>query len=441
MRARRTAPPCLDPAAAVRPRTGPAYIPAGLLITEDNVQNEQTPATAPVTLPTGRAAGCPFDPPAGLAEVRATGPLARMTYPDGHIGWLATGHAAVRSVLGDPRFSSRYELMHHPFPGGPEGPPAPAPVGDMTGMDAPEHTRFRRLLTGKFTVRRMRQLTDRVAELTAGHLDAMERGGPGVDLVEAFARPLPALMICELLGVPYADRERFQEHAQTIMSMDVSPEEREAAFTAFLGYMAELVAAKRAEPSDDLLGDLAQDSDLTDEELVGVGGFLLAAGLDTTANMIAHGTFALLTHPEQADALRADPDLAPGAVEELMRYLTVAHTGVRTALEDVEVEGVLIRAGESVTLSLEAANRDPERFPDPDTLDVHRKATGHLGFGHGIHQCLGQQLARVEMTVALPALLRRFPTLRLDVPAEEVPLRTEMNVYGVHRLPVTWDEV
>ncbi|MEU6982552.1 cytochrome P450 [Streptomyces sp. NPDC046324] len=404
------------------------------------MQHEPSAHTEPVTIPTQRAAGCPFDPPAGLAELREASPLTRMTYPDGHVGWLATGHSTVRAILGDPRFSSRYELMHYPFPGGPEGPLPPAPVGDMTGMDAPRHTRFRRLLTGKFTVRRMRLLSDRVAEITAEHLDAMERSGPGADLVEAFARPLPALMICELLGVPYADRERFQNHAHTLMSMDVTPEEQYAAFTGLQEYMAELVAAKRAEPSDDLLGDLAQDSDLTDEELVGVGGFLLAAGLDTTANMIAHGTFALLTDPAQADSLRADPDLAPQAVEELMRYLTIAHTGIKSALEDVEVEGRLIRAGESVTLSLEAANRDPERFPDPDRLDVHRKATGHLGFGHGIHQCLGQQLARVEMTVALPALLRRFPTLRLDVPAEEVPLRTNMNIYGVHRLPVTWDE-
>ncbi|MEU6945168.1 cytochrome P450 [Streptomyces sp. NPDC046316] len=404
------------------------------------MQHEPSAHTEPVTIPTQRAAGCPFDPPVGLAELREASPLTRMTYPDGHVGWLATGHSTVRAIMGDPRFSSRYELLHYPFPGGPEGPLPPAPVGDMTGMDAPRHTRFRRLLTGKFTVRRMRLLSDRVAEITAEHLDAMERSGPGTDLVEAFARPLPALMICELLGVPYADRERFQNHAHTLMSMDVTPEEQYAAFTGLQEYMAELVAAKRAEPSDDLLGDLAQDSDLTDEELVGVGGFLLAAGLDTTANMIAHGTFALLTNPAQADALRKDPDLAPQAVEELMRYLTVAHTGVKSALEDVEVEGRLIRAGESVTLSLEAANRDPERFPDPDRLDVHRKATGHLGFGHGIHQCLGQQLARVEMTVALPALLRRFPTLRLDVPAEEVPLRTNMNIYGVHRLPVTWEE-
>ncbi|MEU0276217.1 cytochrome P450, partial [Streptomyces sp. NPDC006307] len=327
----------------------------------------------------------------------------------------------------------------YPFPGGPEGPLPPAPVGDMTGMDAPEHTRFRRLLMGKFTVRRMRLLTERVEEITAEHLDAMERKGPGTDLVEAYARPIPALMICELLGVPYADRERFQQHADTIMTQDVTPEERYAAFVGLQEYMGELVAAKRATPTDDLLGDLAQDSDLTDEELVGIGGFLLAAGLDTTANMIAHGTFALLANPAQAEALRTDPDLAPRAVEELLRYLTVAHTTVKTALEDIELDGLTIAAGDTVTLSLEAANRDPEKFPDPDVLDLRRAATGHLGFGHGIHQCLGQQLARVELTVALPALLRRFPTLRLDVPAGEVPLRTDMNIYGVHRLPVTWD--
>ncbi|MFE7558299.1 cytochrome P450 [Kitasatospora sp. NPDC057500] len=398
-----------------------------------------TSTASPVTIPTQRAAGCPFDPPAGLAELRERDPLARMAYPDGHVGWLATGHSAVRAILADPRFSSRYELMHYPFPGGPEAPLPPAPVGDMTGMDAPEHTRFRRLLAGRFTVRRMRLLTERVEEVTAERLDAMERGGPGADLVEVFARPVPALMICELLGVPYADRERFQDHAETLMTADASPEERYAAMTGLEEYMAELVAAKRAEPADDLLGDLARDSDLTDEELVGLGGFLLAAGLDTTANMIAHGTFALLRNPAQAEALRRDPALAPQAVEELMRYLTIAHTSIRTALEDVEVEGRLIRAGESVTLSLEAANRDPERFPGPDSLDLGRKAVGHLGFGHGMHQCLGQQLARVELTVALPALFDRFPTLRLAVPADEVPLRTNMNIYGVHRLPVTWD--
>ncbi|MEU9122439.1 cytochrome P450 [Streptomyces sp. NPDC048506] len=401
---------------------------------------EQTAGeAAPVPgLPTTRPTGCPFDPPAELARLREERPLRRMTYPDGHVGWLATGYATVRAIFADPRFSSRYELLHFPLPGAPEGGLPPAPVGDLTGIDAPEHTRYRKLLAGKFTVRRMRELTRRVEQITTEHLDAMERQGPTVDLVEAFAQPVPALMICELLGVPSAERETFQRWATTLTDRSSSDEERYAAMTGLQEYLYALVLAKRAEPTDDLLGDLT-GSDLTDEELAGVGAFLLGAGLDTTANMIAHGTFALLSNPDQCAALRDDPGLADQAVEELMRYLTIAHTGVKSALEDVELDGLLIKAGETVTLSMEAANRDPQRFPDPDTLDLRRKATGHLGFGHGIHQCLGQQLARVEMRVALPALLTRFPTLRLAVPPEEVPLRTHANVYGVHALPVTWD--
>jgi cytochrome P450 len=392
----------------------------------------------PVSLPYERPAGCPFDPPAPLAELRARQPLSPMTYPDGHRGRLVTSHSLVRAVLADPRFSSRYELMHYPMPGGPEGELPPAPPGDMTGMDAPEHTRFRRLLAGKFTVRRMRLLTERVEEITAEHLDAMEAQGPGCDLVQAFAQPIPALMICELLGVPFADRDTFHGFVTALMSLDATPDERMAATTGLQEYMYGLVLAKRAEPTDDLLSDLTT-SDLTDEELTGVGGFLLGAGLDTTANMLAHGTFALLRHPDQLAALGDDPALADQAVEELMRYLSIAHTMVRVALEDVELDGQVIKAGETVTLSIQAANRDPERFENPDSLDLRRRATGQLGFGHGIHQCLGQQLARVEMRVALPALLTRFPSLRLAVPAEDVPLRTDMNIYGVHSLPVTWD--
>ncbi|MFH8572625.1 cytochrome P450 [Streptomyces sp. NPDC017993] len=399
-----------------------------------------TGEAAPLSeLPINRPTGCPFDPPAELAQLREEQPLRRMTYPDGHEGWLATGYSTVRAIFADSRFSSRYELMHYPLPGGPEGGLPPAPVGDMTGMDAPEHTRYRKLLAGKFTVRRMRELTDRVEQITEEHLDAMEGQGPSVDLVEAFAQPIPALIICELLGVPSSDREIFQRQALTLTDLRSTEEERYAAWTGLQEYLYALVLAKRADPTDDLLSDLTT-SDLTDEELAGVGGFLLGAGLDTTANMIAHGTFALLSNPDQLAALRDDPGLADQAVEELMRYLTITHTSIKSALEDVELDGRLIKAEETVTLSMEAANRDPRRFPDPDTLDLHRKATGHLGFGHGIHQCLGQQLARVEMRVALPALLTRFPTLRLAVPPEEVPLRTFSTIYGVHQLPVTWDK-
>jgi len=390
-------------------------------------------------LPTARPTGCPFDPPAELAQLREQRPISRMVYPDGHGGWLATSHAAVRAVLADPRFSSRYELMHYPFPGGPFTDLPPAPVGDLTGIDPPEHTRYRKLLTGKFTVRRMRLLTERVEQITAEHLDAMERHGPTVDLLEAFAHPMPAMMICELLGVPYSDRESFQRHAAELSRWDATQEEQHAAYAALQDFVHELVLAKRAEPTDDLLSDLTA-SDLTDSELAGVGSFLLGAGLDTTANMLALGTFALLRNPDQLAALRADPSIADQTVEELLRYLSIAHTGARAALEDVELDGQLIKAGETVTVSIQAANRDPQKFADPDALDLRRQATGHVAFGHGIHQCLGQQLARVEMRVAYPALFSRFPTLRLAVPPEDVPLRTNMNIYGVHQLPVTWDE-
>ncbi|OLR93282.1 cytochrome P450 [Actinokineospora bangkokensis] len=364
-----------------------------------------------------------------------------MAYPDGHVGWLVTGHAQARAVLADPRFSSRYELLHFPLPGFEElGALPPAPVGDMSGVDAPEHTRYRRLLAGKFTVRRMRLLTERTERIAADHLDALRRGGPTADLVRDYAQPVPAVVICELLGVPYADRDSFAGHAVTVTDVEAPLADRGAAYTALQEYVAGLVRTKRAAPTDDVLSDLT-GTDLTDEELAGVGTFLLGAGLDTTANMIALGTFALLRHPDQLDVLRTDPSSVDSAVEELMRYLSIPHTGVRSALVDVELDGRLIAAGETVTLSLQAANRDPLRFPDPDALDLRRNAAGHLSFGHGAHQCLGQQLARVEMRVAFPALLRGLPSLRLAVPAEDVPLRPDhQGIHGVRRLPVSWDE-
>ena len=400
----------------------------------------QDAAAAPVELVTrpddGRP-GCPFDPPAALTRHREERPLRRMRFPDGHVGWLATGHAVCRAILADPRFSSRKELMHNPVMdmGGMEIPPA-AP-GEFINMDAPEHGRYRKLLAGKFTVRRMQVLTERVEQITAEHLAAMEKAGPTADLVTAFAQPIPAIMICELLGVPYEDRDSFQEQAAAVFSGD--GEDKLAAFNAIQTYLAKLVAAKREAPTDDILSDLT-DSDLTDVELLGVGFLLLAAGIDTTANMLGLGTFALLADPDQGAALRDDPDLAGQAVEELLRYLTIAELGLRAALEDVEIEGQVVGAGETVVLSFPTANRAPEKFPDPDRLDLRRKASGHLAFGHGAHQCLGQQLARVEMSVAFPALLTRFPGLRLAVPPQEVPLRVATNVYGVQSLPVTWDE-
>jgi cytochrome P450 len=386
------------------------------------------------TMPAARQSGCPFDPPAELIDARRHGPISRFTHPGGKPGWLITGYDLVRSVLADSRFSSRKELLNvvdFEVP--------PAPPGEFLLMDEPQHGRYRKPLAGKFTVRRMRLLTERVEQVTADCLDAMEKAGPPADLVTAFAKPVPAIIICELLGVPYEDRGSFQEQIETFLGGETSDEELIAAYTATQEYLAELVAAKRANPTDDVLSDLT-DSDLDDEELKGIGLILLAAGFDTTANMLALGTFALLENPAQLAALRADPTRADRAVEELLRYLSVAKTFMRTALEDVELGGRTIEAGTTVVLSYNTANRDPERFADPHVLDLHRQHGGHLAFGHGIHQCLGQQLARVEMRVAFRALIDRFPTLRLAVPAQEVGLRPETaDIYGVKSLPVAWD--
>ena len=390
------------------------------------------------TQPTART--CPFDPPQEYRTLREQEPIAPMTFLDGLTGLLASRYDDVRAVLTDPRFGSNRRVARPGDAVTDETPlPPPAP-GMFLMMDAPEHTRFRRMLTGQFTVRRMRRLAPRVEQFVAWHLDAMATAEGPVDLVQAFALPIPSLVICELLGVPYADREQFQRNSATMISLDSSAEAALQATLSINQLIYRLVLSKRDEPTDDLLSDLAQSDELTDEELTGVGTLLLIAGHETTANMIALGTMCLLENPEQLAALRADPALMDGAVEELLRYLTIVQFGPRrTAHEDVELNGHQIKAGTTVLTSVASGNRDATHFPgDPDTFDVRRPSSPHLAFGHGIHQCLGQQLARVEMKVALSALFERFPTLRLAVPAKDVPMRDDMIIYGVHALPVTW---
>jgi cytochrome P450 len=380
-----------------------------------------------------------FDPPADLLRIRDE-PVHRLTFPDGDAGWLVTGYAAARTVLADPRFSVRQELRSELISRGttPQR-EEPAQPGFFARMDPPEHTRYRRLLTAHFTVRRMNRLTERVGQITNERLDAMERLGPPVDLVEQFALPIPSLVICELLGVPYADHEFFQRHSATMVALDIAPEKVAAAMRALLEHLGALVVAKRAEPADDLLSLLAADDGLTDLEVVNMALLLLVAGHETTANMLALGTYALLRHPEQLALLRSDPSLIDGAVEELLRYLSIVHFGVRrVALEDVELDAVTVNAGDTVVVSLPVADRDPARHADPDTLNLARPAGGHLAFGHGVHQCLGQQLARIELRVGYGELLRRFPSLRPAAPPDDVPMRENTAAFGVRILPVTW---
>ncbi|MEU9110969.1 cytochrome P450 [Streptomyces sp. NPDC048483] len=383
---------------------------------------------------------CPFDPPAEYRTLREQEPITPVTLPEGTAGWLVTRYDDVRRVLTDPRFSAKRRFARTGDSTAQDAPVPPPAPGMFLMMDPPEHTRLRRLLTGQFTVRRMRKLTPAVEQIVAERLDAMAGAEGPVDLVQAFALPVPSLVICELLGVPYADREEFQWNSATLLRLDVSSEEVQQAQQALHGYIHRLAVAKRANPTDDILSDLVRSGELTDDELAGVGALLLLAGHETTANMIALGTMCLLRTPDQLAALRAAPSLMDGAVEELLRYLTIVQFGLRrTALEDVELNGHKIKAGSTVLASLTSGNRDAAHFTgDPEQLDVGRPYGPHLAFGHGIHQCLGQQLARVEMKAALSALLDRFPTLRLAVPVEQVPMRDNMLVYGVRELPVTW---
>ncbi|WP_406478904.1 cytochrome P450 [Streptomyces platensis] len=397
-------------------------------------------STQPTTRsqPTERA--CPFNPPEEYRTIREEAPVTPATFPDGAKGWMVTSYEDVRAVLADPRFGSNRRQLRPGDPAPADEPLPPPPPGFFIMMDAPEHTRFRRLLTGQFTVRRMQKLVPVVEQIVAERLAEMASAEGPVDLVQSYALPIPSLVICELLGVPYEDRENFQRDSAQMLRLDASREEVQQANQAMSRYIRELAVAKRAHPTDDILGGLARSGVLTDEELGGVGALLLLAGHETTANMIALGTMCLLNNPGQLAALRADPELMDNAVEELLRYLTIIQFGLRrTALEDVELGGQRIEAGSVVVAALPAGNRDAAHFSgDPETLDVHRPYRPHLAFGHGIHQCIGQQLARVEMKAALSALIERFPTLRLAVPADQVPMRHDMLIYGVHKLPVTW---
>ncbi|MGX1763071.1 cytochrome P450 [Streptomyces lydicus] len=287
----------------------------------------------------------------------------------------------------------------------------------------------------------MRRLQPRIAQIVAEHLDAMAAHGGPVDLVQSFALPVPSLVICELLGVPYADRAEFQQWGAAQLDRSLSHVERAAAGAESRWYMAELVRRQRVDPGEDLLGMLVRrhGAALSDADLIGIGALLLLAGHETTASMLALSTLLLLEHPDQWTLLRDDPASTDRAVEELLRYLSIVHhPGMRTALRDTVIGDQPIAAGDMVLCSIPGANRAPARGPDGDTFDIFRKPSGHLAFGHGIHHCVGAPLARLELRIALPELARRFPALRLAVAPDELVFRADSIVYGVQSLPVRW---
>jgi cytochrome P450 len=377
-----------------------------------------------------------------------------MGLPGGRLAWLVTGLEAARAVLGDPRFTSDRSdpsfPMPQPRPAGappqaatPEARRARARGASLIGMDPPDHTAARRTVISEFSLRRVQALRPRIQEIVDEKIGAMLAAGPPADLVRALALPVPSEVICELLGVPYAQHEFFQSRSMLLLSHRAPADERMNAIRDLFGFLDSLVSDQEREPGDDLLGRQVTRRRAAGEydhfDLVSLAFLLLVAGHETTASMISLGTLAIMRDPAELVPVVTDPGRAPQAVEELLRFFSIADTGTgRVALSGAEVGGTLIRAGEGVIVSLLAANRDPAAFPDPDQIDPVRNTRGHVAFGFGPHQCLGQNLARAELEIVYGTLFRRIPGLRLAVPARELPVKDDAFVYGLHELPVTW---
>ncbi|GGS45219.1 cytochrome P450 [Streptomyces griseoviridis] len=406
----------------------------------------ETPVSPEIPdFPAPRSSGCPFDPSPDMRALSDRGPVTRVRSWGGSTPWAVTGHAEQKALLADARLSVDFSRPGYPSPVDPRYTHAGGTTDlSFVGMDDPEHNRLRRMISGAFTVKRVQAMRPAVQRMTDSLIDEMLAGPKPADLVQALALPLPSLVISELLGVPYRDHGFFQRNSRTMVSAVATGDERHAAHTALSEYLDDLVGRKTAEPADDLLSALGrriEAGELTRREAATMGVLLLLGGHETTANMISLGTLLLLRHPDQLAAVRdaTGQRAVDDAVEELLRYLSIVHLGRRrTAVEDIEVGGRTIKAGEGVILLGELANRDPRVFPDPDRLDVTRDARGHQAFGAGTHHCVGQPLARLELQVVYPTLLRRVPTLRAAVPLEDTRFKYDAVIYGLHELPVTW---
>ncbi|MFB7247373.1 cytochrome P450 [Streptomyces populi] len=376
------------------------------------------------------------DPHPFLAELREQGPVHKVRDAGGGEFWLIVGHEEARAALADPRLSKDMRKLGWITDDN-------TLIGrHMLIADPPEHTRLRKLVSREFTPRRVEALAPRVQEITDGLMDAMLKRPDGrADLVESLAYPLPITVICELLGVPDMEREEFRRWSNEV----VAPTGEEAAGRAFgelASFLKSLIEDKHRSPGDDLMSALIRATDedddrLTPDELVGMAFLLLVAGHETTVNLISNGVRALLTHPGQLAALRADMSLLDGAVEEMLRYDGPLKSSTnRCTTEPVEIAGTVVPALEPVLISLAAAHRDPNRYEEPDTFDIRRDARGHLGFGHGIHYCIGAPLARLEGRIALRSLLERCPELALDARPAALEWLPGMLIRGTRTLPV-----
>ncbi|MDT5313126.1 MAG: hypothetical protein QOE74_2146 [Mycobacterium sp.] len=393
-----------------------------------------------------------LDPPLAYDQLREEQPITRVRFPSGRIGWLVTRFEEGSQVFSDPRLSSqrpRHDVADEEDVDPNANDSAEALPPTFNSMDAPDHGAYRRLLSGKFTPKSVQaNLAPYIDTIVTEHLDAIEAmgsTGEPVDLIAQLALPIPCLVICELLGVPYVDRDKFHHATEVMMDTSKRRAERDSGAHWLVEYITKLVAEKRADPaSEGLLAELIRKSEedgsvLSDDDLIGIGVLLLFAGHDTTMAMIGLSALTLLTHPRQRRDLEEHPEKIGAAVEELLRYLTIVQFGLgRTAKEDLEIAGQAIAKGDLVVVAMPAANRDPRAFDNPDEPDFDRKMTRHLAFGYGVHQCLGQNIARAELKTILPQLLERFPGLKLATPLDEVEMDTYGTNYGVKKMLVTW---
>jgi len=385
------------------------------------------------------------DPHALNRRLREEGPVRPVVLPRGLQVWIVSRYADVRAALADSRLHkdsrdiddlfAKHSTNSERFVGGGE-----ALISHMLNSDPPDHERLRRLVNKAFTSRRIELMRPRIEEITSGLIAAI---GPkaDVDLLDAFAFPLPITVICELLGVPTEDRDDFRNWSNLLLSGGAQPGEIQQAAIDMATYLSDMITTKRAEPGEDMMSALVaalDDGDrLSNDELIAMAFLLLVAGHETTVNLIANGVLALIDNPEQMAELRADRSLVPGAIEEFLRFESpVKNATLRYTVEPTEIAGVTVPAGEFVVLGLGSANRDPNRYPDPDALDIKRDTSGHMAFGHGIHYCLGAPLARLEAEVAFNHLLDAYEEIELTVPADELRWRTGMIIRGLERFPV-----
>lgn len=379
-----------------------------------------------------------LDPVPAMAAQRSEAPIGKLDLPFGMNAWLVTGYDEAKAVLGKATgFSSDFGNLV-----GNAGVTADQNPGGLGFADPPVHTRLRKLLTPEFTMRRLGRLAPRIDEIVAEQLDAMAAADGPVDLWQAFALPIPSLTICELLGVSYEDREDFQRLSTARFDLFGGASASLGAMSESLTYLLDIVKKQREQPGDGLLGMLIKEhgDEIDDRELAGLADGVLTGGLETTASMLALGALVLLRDEKAMDAVRGDDESVHRFVEELLRYLTVVQMAFpRFAKEDMEIGGVRIAEGDIVLVSLSTADRDPKLGPDMETFDATRDPTSHLAFSYGIHRCIGAELARMELRTAYPALIRRFPNLRLAVPEEKLSFRQVSIVYGLDELPVLVD--